>query len=355
MRRNRMLIADSDKDFTDAFMRFIINSHSHQLGIAMVNDVDRFLDLKSAFYKSEILIISEDFLKMLYRIELGDMTQIVAIITEKKNIEHDKKADLSLPHFFYFKYANMNQLLSDILLDYSNLSENNVKRPYTAKKAKMIVLTSPSGGSGKSFLSVEITRRLSKKDQKSLLLSFEDVTSLHAFIKIPKEKTGGLSKIFLMMKNKIGNVQQRISQLIINDEVTGISYISPSETPGECNEITFDEVMEIGELFENEFDYIVIDGGIFQSIQLLAIAARAYKVLMILQSDPASLYKGNHVINYFTQKEQWNVIRDQLTIIFNKSKQLPKKWTHKEKELAVSEDCETEYDYQMEQLIKRIL
>lgn len=355
MKRIRILIADFDKNFTDAFMKYIIDFRTDQVGIAMVNHIDKLLDLKSAYYKAEILMISKEFLKMIPDIKLEDMAEVIAVMSDEENVAQRDGCNGPVPYFFYSKYMNMTKLMNDVILEYTDFSEKNGRQKLLIRKAKMIVITSPAGGSGKTFIAFEMAKGLSQKGKNVLLISMEDVSSLQAWIDVPEEKSGGLSKIFLMLKNNLGNMGERASQLAVRDEAADISYISPSEIPGELSGITFEEVAKAGRLFESEYDYIVIDGGICESTQLMKIAAEVHKVLMILRNDKASLHKGNLLIDYFKQKDHWIMMEEQLMMVFNKSNGLPVTWPYTGKTAVLRERSQEGYENDLDQLVKRVL
>ncbi len=157
------------------------------------------------------------------------------------------------------KYQKAESFLSTVLLYYAEKSGHSEAVIKGNKNSIVAGFYSPIGGSGKTNLALAVTAGAGRRGRKSLYLSFERISSVGELLR--HESQRDISDVFLALKSKEGNAGLKLMEAKYTDTVSSVTYVNPSRSALEINEVTNDElcrfIQEVDAM--GEFDIICAD------------------------------------------------------------------------------------------------
>jgi cellulose biosynthesis protein BcsQ len=249
MAKINIVIADSDELFLQHLINYLMG-HMNTLNVysfTTKESMAKFIGERTN--KVDILAFTEDLMD-----ESVNLSNIPA-----KIIIGDGSFALLEGFDTVNKYQKAEKFINDILMIYAEKTGHVEAVSTGDKETKVVGFFSPVGGSGKTTLALATAYALGVQGKKVFYLNAEKLNSTAEYLN--DAANGNMSDIYLTAKTKGGNIGLRIVADRYTDSETNITYINPSESSLEINEITFDEFKKILEAFETlgEFDTIVVD------------------------------------------------------------------------------------------------
>lgn len=157
------------------------------------------------------------------------------------------------------------------------------------RKGKVVAFTSGKGGTGKTFLSLNIAYTLAQKGLKILLIDFDpNLSNLNIMLNVKAEKT--LCN-FLLQKDLISNLITEYSQNLhfVFGDSGKADY--PSITKGIIDNL-FSQIKTL----ESNYDLIVIDSSAGASEELLYLLSNCDSKIIVTTPEPTAVMDAYVII-----------------------------------------------------------
>ena len=248
MAKINIVIADSDELYLNHLANYLVE-HVNTFEVFSFTTKDsliKFVGDKSN--KIDIIAFTED---------LMDGTISVANVPAKILLSDGSFTELT-DFESVNKYQKAEKFINDILLIYAEKTGHIEAVSLGDKDTKVIGFFSPVGGSGKTTLALGTAYALASQGKRVFYLNAEKINSTTEVLN--EAASGNLSDLYLSVKTKGANVGLKIMANKYTDS-NNISYINPSESSLEINELTTDEFGKLMKEFENlgDFDVVIVD------------------------------------------------------------------------------------------------
>lgn len=247
MAKPRIIIADTDINYILSLQLKFVEEFFDKIDLEIITDRSYFEELFCVPQKAEILIISE---------ELYDLTlqkhNLAHVFLMMEQYEDEQTADLNLTKIY--KYTSIKEIFNEILgksSDELNIDVNNKQEP------QIVVVTSATGGVGKTTVAMGICASLTKNYKKALYINCDQLQSFQYLMKnnTPIANLDVYSSLLRTSKEK---VYGEIKHFIRNEN---FNYIPPFKAAimsvGLSKNIYMD--IAVSAKKSGEYDYIVVD------------------------------------------------------------------------------------------------
>lgn len=218
------------------------------------------------------------------------------------------------------KYQKADGFLNQVLLYYAEKSGRSDAVIKGNKDSVVAAFFSPVGGGGKTTLALAVTAAAAQKGKKSLYLNLERINSVRSLLANNTNKD--ISDVFLALKSKEGNIGLKIMEAKHTDPISKISYIPPSRSTLEINEVTNEELCRLITETDNmgEFDIIAVDMDGEADADKLALLEKCDVIVMPFTSDYPSVAKIKTLADEIElQGEDLEWLEKKLIFVLNKS------------------------------------
>lgn len=284
MGKPRIVIADSDTEYIKPLLQKFIKEFFDKADIEVITDKN-FLD---SFFvnpqRIDIFLVSEEFYDP--SMKLHDIAHIFVLCEE---VVSGGTEELDLNRIG--KFTSTNEIFNEII----GVSSKDVDFTGIEKKeSRLIVVTSASGGTGKTTLAMGIAGSLAKDYKRVLYIS---AARLQNFMYFFKNQVGISSRDVLeQLKNPNENAYELVKPMIRHE---GMSYVPAFNAALMSYEIPFTVYLNIALTAKRsgDFDFIIVDlENVFdeKSLQFLDAADR---VVVVLNQSEAATYAVNNFVS----------------------------------------------------------
>ena len=161
MARPRIIIADTDVNYILSLQLKFIEEFFEKIDLEIITDRNYFENMFESPQRAEVLIVSEDLYDLsIQKHNIGN----VFLMTEKN--EEEQTADLNVTRIF--KYTSIKEIFNEIL----GKSADKLKVDISSRQeTQIVVVTSATGGVGKTTVAMGICASLSKNFKKVLYIN----------------------------------------------------------------------------------------------------------------------------------------------------------------------------------------
>ncbi|MCR4437129.1 MAG: AAA family ATPase [Clostridiales bacterium] len=285
MSRISLVAADPDEGYIDSLSSFFRSLCPMKLNIHVFTKKEALCDyLSGNGNKTDILLVDPDLLP-----EEVQKYGIGLIVLLCRTASPDEKTAQPC----IGKYQPGDEILNRIL-ELHAASGRQVQNPLKLpQKVSTISVFSPQGGSGKSTVSLYLSRQFSEMGLKVLYLNFESINSTGFFIPQWDGKAGGMSSLLYYLKENRKNLAVKINNIKSLDSRLGIQYFKPAFSSLEIDEITAEDMERL--LFElkdtGQFHILVVDTESSVSQRNMALLENSECIVFPIIQDSMAKYK----------------------------------------------------------------
>ncbi|MFH1442006.1 MAG: ATPase, T2SS/T4P/T4SS family [Candidatus Omnitrophota bacterium] len=155
--------------------------------------------------------------------------------------------------------------------------------------AKTIVIFSTKGGVGKTLIAANLAVSLANEQKKRVLLLDLDLQAVGnmAYMLNVNSKKALVDLIHFYKKYP----KELKKEEFITKDVFGVDFLFGVLRPQQAHHIECDKIKEIFELFDKDYDYIVVDAGKIFSEFFVSVLNQANLILLVVTPDILSIYQ----------------------------------------------------------------
>lgn len=165
------------------------------------------------------------------------------------------------------------------------------QKPALKSAKNIFAFTSGKGGTGKTFLSTNISYQLSKSGAKVLFVDFDsNLSNADVLLNINPEAS---IIDFLRGEKKIVNCLTKV-----NENYYGIFGESGVENFPHITISDIDRFIENLNLLSHEFDFIIIDTGAGINGEIMHLISLVYNVIVVINPEPTTIMDAYAVLKF---------------------------------------------------------
>ncbi len=309
MAKINFVIADSDELFLKQLVNYLIG-HMNNLDICSFTTKDSLVNyISDRSNKVDIIAFTEDLMDQTIssanipaKIVMGDGS--ISMLDEFASVN---------------KYQKAEKFINDILMVFAEKTGHIEAVSAGDKNTKIVGFFSPVGGCGKTTLALSTAYALGLQGKRVFYLNVERINSTADFLN--DASNGNMSDIYLTAKTKGGNIGLRIIANKYFDAERNFSYINPSESSLEINELTGKEFKNIIESFDKlgEFDVVVLDFDAEFNKDKAFMLSAADVVFMPFSADTMSVSKMSLMMKEIKMYDEFGELVEKVRPVLNKS------------------------------------
>lgn len=276
MANPRIIIADMDSSYILPIQAKFVEEFPVETDLEIITDRVYFEQLFSTPQKVDILIVSDQiYTGALSRHDIG----CIFVMMEK--MEEGKTDELSLNRIF--KYSSIREIFNEIIGKSADIINVNTHRK---KNCQIIVVTSASGGTGKTTAAVGLAGCLARNYKKVLYIDAERMQSFHGIFE--NRSPVADPEVYMKLGRPGAGIYQEIRHVIRKE---GFSYLPPFKAPLMSLAVNFSVFLQIAESAkgENDFDFIIIDTDSVYDEAKAELIGAADRVVIIAKQTESSV------------------------------------------------------------------
>lgn len=308
MTKKKVVLADSDRLYQECLSDYFMQK-APQLELNIFSDIDL---LKAYINETDIdiLIVDEKF---------ADED-----LSAKENIK--LKIVLSAgeicPQGFVSvaKYQKTENLLNEILLKYAEATGSN-EVVCGNSCTKTAVFYSPSGGSGKTVLSLGMAVCCARAGINTFYLNLEDIDSVKGLF---ENGHGSMSDVLLAVKTKGINAGIKLAQAVAKEPHSGLFYIAGPESISEYCETSSSEMASLINTIKekSEYDVLIIDLSSSFNEKTVKILSEANVIFTPVIPTESATAKLSRFLDEAMLHDSYTRIFEKLRIVQNRTSSL---------------------------------
>ena len=268
--RIRLAILEKDRNFLNRIAAAFSARYSDRLEIYSFTDEEMAMDtLQSS--KIDVLLASD-----MFDIDMAKVPENCgfAYLVESKDLEKVNG------QCAICKFQKVDLIHKQILNVYSELAGNKSGAKVSDDGTKVVIFSSPCGGTGTSTIAASCAQYYSKKGYRTLFLELEKFGSSDIFFS--SEGQFDMSDIIYALKSKKTNLAIKLESCVKQD-VSGVFFYSKTKVALDMLELKDEDVLTlINEIRNNgSYDYIIVDMEFSVSKDVLDIYKVADSVVWV--------------------------------------------------------------------------
>lgn len=283
MKKPRVVIADEDKDYILPLQLKFIEDLYEKIDLEIITDREYFEEFLKTPQKITVLVVSEQ----LYRQELERHEIKYTFLMYEDDELKEQKLPSSVTKIF--KYTSVKEIFLAIRGTVRELGGNDEN---TENSSKIVLVTSASGGTGKTTIAMGISACLAR-NYKSVL--FIGASYIQDFQRLLSDDTPILSSdVYAALTNPGEKTYAQIKHVVRKDN---FDYIPPFKTSIMSLGIPYSVFAAIAASARKsgEYDYIVIDASNFLDERLVELMNISDTVIFVTRQTQAAVYAVNQM------------------------------------------------------------
>lgn len=310
LKKLQLIIVDSDSLFLKSFSEYIMSSNLHtKFDIKLFSSGDSVKQYIASKHSYDILLVRPD----LYQEEMQQDEKSMIVYLDESNV--NKEGDF----LSVYKYQPLNKMLSSILSVYYENHSSFTGVARKGIKTKVLSFYSPVGGSGKTTVSVNMSRQLALMGNKVFYLNLELLNTTSLYFQSHEDLPS--LQILYYLKARPDQLLAKVEALKKFDDMSQVDYFDMPACPDEMMSIKKEEVKKlIQSLIETEqYDYILIDLDSAVHDRITAAIEESNQVIWLLNNDLQSFHKTSAILERMDDVFSENhSISEKVTFIMNR-------------------------------------
>lgn len=321
MSKPRIIIADTDVNYIVPLQSKLIKEFFERVDLEIISDEEYFEELFLSPQKVDVLIVAD----VLYS-SLLHKHNISNIFVMVEQYEEEDTEDLSV--FKLFKYTSINEIFNEIVGKSVLSLINNV---HETKETQIVLVTSASGGVGKTTVAMGISACLTKNYKRVLYINADRLQRFHYMF----EEASVImeSDVYKKLANPSDNIYSEIKH-IINKEV--FQYVPPFKAALMSLGLDYSiyHKLIVSAKKSGDYDFIIVDGDVTFDEEKAVLMESADKIIVVTDQSLSSIISTNllavnvnginsekyiFVCNNFIKSDDNNLISDDISLKFNVS------------------------------------
>lgn len=301
-----LAVADKDVFFTERFSRYILE-HSNLYDVVSFTEKEYLIEYLASDCP-DIMLLSRDLAES----NILDMVSgsMVLILGDNSEEYLGKYSCIN-------KYQKTENIIKEITFRYAESVGDKSIISGASQGAEIICVYSPSGGSGKTTVSLAAAAGLVKSGMNTAYLNLEKFNSSYVYLN--GEGGESLSEVFLKLKNNTPGLSFEIMR-VLNTDPSGLKFFSPPESAMEFNEMTGDEIFTLVREVANiaELDCLIVDLPSEFNKTILDLLKLAGKIIYVTENSPAGIYKTQLFMREMNLFPELSIAYQKLIPVINK-------------------------------------
>lgn len=281
MKKPRIVIIDDDFSYVIPLQSKFIYEFLDNVEIEVITERDCMQSFFESLQKIDILIID----KKLYFDEISKH-QIKHIFVLG---EDEKESKNSNQIYTFYKYTNVTEIFLKIV------GVGDLKIPIKAdtRKSQIVLITSASGGTGKTTIALGMARALSDMYQRVLYIEASHLQTFQYFMdnKEPIESSIIYKKLTKIEKQNYADVRGEL-------RTEHFTYMPPIKAPIMSFGINYNVFGTIAKAAREsgEYDFIILDTDSIFDETKATMMNMADKVMIVTEPNSKSIYSTNKLV-----------------------------------------------------------
>lgn len=278
MAKTKIILADLDEKYLAPIEMKFLEELDDDIEMEVISRIEYFEEYFQQPRSADILVISDE----LYSSDL-QKHGINHVFVLVEQMTQGSTEELLIKKIF--KYSSTKEIYSQV---------SGVIRPEGTQKQKttVIVVTSASGGTGKTTLAMGISSCLVKNYKRVLYLNVEGINSFQYML---NNRTPIPSNVYQEFKNTKPDLYSRIRHVIRNER---FDYLPPFGAAISSLSIDYSMYKELIESVKltKEYDAIIVDTDAIFNEAKSDLIMQADKVIMTVNQSKASVFAMNMLL-----------------------------------------------------------
>ena len=279
----RVIVADTDESYVIPLQKKFAELFADKIDLEIITDKDYFNQLFSLSQHADILLVSDT----LYNsgLKKHDIRHLMIL---SEHYEPGQTDELDICRLF--KYTSVREIFNEIT---GRCKETLYAEQDAGKETKIILITSASGGVGKTSVAFGLCRCLERNYKKTLYVNADRLQSFQWMLENGEPIRD--ASVYAGLSGNLGNVY-RIVRHVIRKE--GFSYLPPFKAALMSLGIPYRVFALLAEAArkEQEYDYIVIDADSVFDEEKAALMQLADKILIVTKQTEYAVKATNELI-----------------------------------------------------------
>ena len=269
MAKPRIMIVDTDLNYIIPLQLKFVEEYFESVDLEIITDVDVFRKKFSTPQRANVLIIADSLYEP--SLQRHNITNIYLMTEQEDNEQPD-----SLNVTKIYKYTNIKSIFSQITRSNLGSTEPSIHKD----SSQLIMVTSASGGVGKTTIALSLCQCLSTIGKKVLYINADYLQSFQ--YRLANRSPISDSNIYAQLADFNDSTYDNIRSVIRKEEYY---YLPPFKTNimSVGLEYSIYEKLAIAAKKSNEYDYVVVDAIHTFDEENASLMKIADKVIIITQ------------------------------------------------------------------------
>lgn len=279
MMKSRVVIVDDDFSYVIPLQSTFIYEFFDDIELEVITDIKYFEALFRTPQQIDVLIIDKKYYN--FEMEKHEITNIF-VMTDEKSENDQKYNDV----FVLYKYTNIKEIYLKIIGN----SKLKVAIREDKKKQQIIMVTSASGGTGKTTIALGLAKALSDMYKNVLYIEASSLQTFQFFIKGAQPLTK--QETYLKLKNAKRTIYHDIKHELQNE---GFMYMPPLGATLMAYDLDYSVYGKVAKSAREseEVDYVIIDADPVIDSAKAKIIGLADKMIIVTEQSMQAAYATN--------------------------------------------------------------